>query len=111
MGCVVKLHHTDQEPVYEKHIRLAHKACRAGAIIQGQQVDLKIANGSKSELTFQHLAQRVRQVDSHAPAYSRDATAHGRQHAVHHAVGSLWQTLQTARNEPAAWMHLSEAIT
>lgn len=111
MVCVVKMHHTDQEPVYEKHIQLPHKACRAGAIHQGQQVDVKIANRSKSELTFQHLAQGERQIDSHAPAYSRDATTHGRQHAVHHAVRSLWQTLHTTSNAPAAWMHLSEAIT
>ena len=58
MGCVVKMHHTHQESVHEKQIRVAQKACRAGAVKRGQQVDVKIANRNKSELTFQHLAQR-----------------------------------------------------
>ncbi len=72
------------------------------ALYNKDNIDMKTANRSKSELTFQHLTQRERQVDAHAPAYCRDATTHGRQHAVHHAVGSLWQAMHTARNEPAA---------
>lgn len=48
MGCVVKMHHTHQESVREKQIRVTQKACRAGAIKQGQQIDVKIANRSRS---------------------------------------------------------------